>query len=96
MATPKASGLSSDVWVKRVNGVATLALFGAALGGAWAGGRAYRRWSSENHLFAKPRARVQRIRTDYRDRKANALESAMLIGNVLVEVFSGAREARPR
>jgi hypothetical protein len=96
MATPRAPGLSSDVWAKRVNGVATLGLFGAVLGGAWSSGRAYSRWSAENHLFAKPRARVQRIRTNYQDKKANAIEAGLLIGIVLVEVVMGAREARPR
>ncbi len=96
MATPRASGLNSDVWVKRLNGVATLALFGAVLGGAWSSGRAYSRWSAENHLFAKPRARVRQIRTTYSDKKANAIEAGVLVGIVLVEVFTGAREARPR
>ena len=39
--THGASGLNSDVWVKRVNVAATLALFGAVLGGAYASGRFY-------------------------------------------------------
>jgi hypothetical protein len=85
-----------EVWTKRVNVAATLSLFGAVVGGAWASGRAYNRWSTENHLFAKPKARVQRIRTDYRDKKANAIEAGMLMGIVLVEVVMGARDARPR
>jgi len=96
MATPRASGLNSEVWVKRVNGLATLALFGAVLGGAAVGGRRYRRWSKDVNVLSTPRARVERFRSDYRSKKANALEMGGLIGAAVVEIAQAAREARPR
>jgi hypothetical protein len=96
MATPRASRLSSDVWAKRVNGVATLALFGAVLGGAYASGRVYRRWSKDVNVLTAPRARVEKIRTDYRYKKANALEWGAIAGTLAVDIAMAAREARPR
>jgi hypothetical protein len=95
MATPRASGLNIDVWTKRVNGVATLALFGAVLGSSWVGGRVYRRWTKDVNLLTLPRARVQRIRTDYQGKKANAQEMGGLIGSMVVEVATAARQSLP-
>jgi hypothetical protein len=93
MATPGALGLSSDVWVKRVNRVATLALFGAALGGAAAGGRAYRRWTKEVNLLTEPRARVERFRTEYQSKRANVMEWGGIIGTIAVEIVAVSGQA---
>ena len=82
-----------EVWTKRVNLAATLAVFGSALGAAWVGGRAYDRWSKETNLLTAPRARVESFRTNYRSRKASALEMGGLLGEMVVDVVTAARDA---
>lgn len=96
MATPRASGLNSDVWVKRVNRLATLALYGGVLGAAAVSGRAYRRWSTDVNVLTAPRARVERFRTDYRSKRANALEMSGLIGALTVEIVTASGQAARR
>jgi type II secretory pathway component PulL len=76
-----------------VNLVATTALFGAVLGGAWASGRAYRNWTTEVNLLTGPRRRVATFRKKYRTRKANALEIGALIGEMLEDIVMAAKDA---
>jgi hypothetical protein len=79
-----------------VNGAATLALFGAVLGGAAVSGRRYRRWSRDVNVLTAPRARVKKFRTEFRSKRANAREMGGLIGAMVVEIAQAARPARPR
>ena len=82
-----------EVWTKRVNVAATTALFGAVVGGAWAGGRAYRKWTTDVNLLTGPRLRVAKFRKKYRTRKANALEIGALIGEMLEDIVMAAKDA---
>jgi hypothetical protein len=77
-----------DALTRRVSSALTLALFGATLGAAYGWGRIYKRWSKENHLFAEPRAKVDRLRTDYQSKKATATEVGGAIGVILVEALA--------
>ena len=46
----------------------------------------------ENHLFAAPRARVDRFKTDYNTKKANTTEMAGLLGGMVVEIATASLE----
>jgi hypothetical protein len=48
--------------------------------------RVYRRWLEENHPLAEQRARLHRMKTGYRRKRANVAEVAQIISDVLVEV----------
>jgi hypothetical protein len=89
----RGSGGSGEGWTKRANGAVTLALFGTVLGGAWAGGRAYNRWSKETNLLTAPRARVARLRSKYRRKRENAFEIGGLLGEMVVDAVMAARDA---
>ena len=80
-------------WTKRVNAIATAALFGAVLGGAWASGRAYRKWTTDVNLLTGPRQRVAKFQKKYRTRKADTLEIAALIGEMLEDIVMAAKDA---
>jgi hypothetical protein len=67
-------------------GIATLAISAALVAIAYAGDRAYRRWLRENHPLARPRARVARLMSDYRERRASVTEVVQFINEVLDEV----------
>jgi hypothetical protein len=82
-----------EVWTKRVNTVATTVLFGAVLGSAWAGGRAYRKWTTEVNVLTGPRLRVAKFRKKYRSRKANALEVSALVFEMLEDIVMAAKDA---
>jgi len=76
-----------------VNAVATTALFGAVLGGAWATGRAYRNWTTEVNLLTAPRRRVAKFQKRYQTRKANALEVGALAFEMLEDIVMAAKDA---
>ena len=95
MESHTGSERSLEVWAKRVNGVATLALFGAVLGSAYATGRFYSKWTKDINVLTAPRARAVKLRTDYRSKRANALEMGGLIGAMVVETVVAGRESRP-
>jgi hypothetical protein len=78
----------TDALTRRVAAVTTVALYGGVLTAAYVWGRFYRRWEKENHLFAAPRARVDRFKTDYKTKKANTTEVAGTLGSAFVEIAS--------
>ena len=82
----------TDALTRRTSAALTLVLFGAVLGSAYVSGRRYRRWLKENHLFAAPRARVDRFKTDYSTKKANTTEMASLFGGMVVEIATASLE----
>ena len=82
----------TDALTRRVAAVATVALFGGVLSAAYVWSRFYRRWEKENHLFAAPRARVDRFKTDYNTKKANTTEMASLFGGMVVEIATASLE----
>jgi translation elongation factor EF-G len=68
------------------NTSATLIIVAAVVGIAYGSDRVYRRWLRENHPLAEYRARMDRLRTGYREKRANISEGAQVISEVLVEV----------
>ena len=74
---------ASNTWF---SAIAMLTVGAAMVAIAYAGDRVYRRWLRENHPHAGPRARVVRLRTDYRERRANVTEVVQVINEVLDEV----------
>ena len=76
----------ADVSSTRFSVVATLIFCAAVVGIACACDKTYRRWLKENHPFAGPRARLERLSADYQERRANVTEVAQVIGSALDEV----------
>jgi hypothetical protein len=76
----------ADAWIRRSSAVATVLIFAAVIGIPYACDRAYRRWLKENDPLAELRARLERTRTGYQERRANVTEVAQVISDVLVEV----------
>jgi hypothetical protein len=68
-----------DVSFTRLNAAATVIVCATVVGIAYWYERAYRRWSEQNHPLAAPRARLERTRTNYRDRRALLTEIAQVI-----------------
>jgi hypothetical protein len=95
MESQRRSARNVEVWTKRVNGAATLALFGTVLGSAWAAGRVYGKWTKDINVLTAPRARVVKFRTDYRSKRTNALEMGGLLGAMVVETVVAGRASRP-
>jgi len=87
------SGGDLEVWTKRVNAAATAALFAAVLGGAWASGRAFRKWTTDVNLLTGPRLRVAKFKKKYRTRKANTLEISALVFEMLEDIVMAAKDA---
>ncbi len=75
-----------DASTRRSLAVATLIICAAAVGVPYACDRVYRRWLGENHPFAGPLARLERLRSGYRDRRERVIEGARVIGSVFVDV----------
>jgi hypothetical protein len=68
-------------------GVGMMLIGVAALTGiAYACDRIYLRWLHENHPLAEHRARMQRMSTGYRRKRANVSEVVGIVADVLVEV----------
>jgi hypothetical protein len=76
----------ADAWIRRSSAVATALIFAVVIGIPYACDRAYRRWLKENDPLAGLRARLERTRTGYQERRANVTEVAQVISDVLVEV----------
>jgi hypothetical protein len=76
----------ADAWIRRFSAVATLLILAAVIGLPYACDRAYRRWLKENDPFAGLRARLERERTRYRERRANMTDVVRVISDVVVEV----------
>jgi hypothetical protein len=75
-----------DAVIKVVSGVATLIIFAGVIGIPYVCDRAYRRWMSENHPLARPRARIVRARTGYHQKRDNMSEVAEVFNEILAEV----------
>jgi hypothetical protein len=65
-----------DASFRRLNVAVTVIACAAVVGIAYWYERAHRRWSEQNHLFAAPRARLERTRINYQDRRAFVTEMA--------------------
>jgi hypothetical protein len=69
----------ADASFRRLNAAVTVIVCAAVVGIAYWYERASRRWSEQNHPFAAPRARLERTRTNYRERRAFVTEIAQVI-----------------
>jgi hypothetical protein len=69
----------ADASFRRLNAAVTVVLFATVAGIAYWYERAYRRWSEQNHPFAAPRARIERTRANYQERRAFVTELAQVI-----------------
>jgi len=67
---------AADASLRRLNAAVTIVVCVAAVGLAYWYERAYRRWAGRQHPFAAPRARLERARTTYRERRALVTELA--------------------
>ena len=76
----------ADASIRWFSAVATLIICAAVVGIPYGCDRAYRRWLKENDPLAGPRARLERLKTGYPERRANVTEVAQVISSVLVEV----------
>jgi hypothetical protein len=69
----------ADASFRRLNAAVTVALCAAVVGAAYWYERTHRRWSAQNDPLTVPRARLERARTAYRDRRAFVTEVAQVI-----------------
>jgi hypothetical protein len=69
----------ADATFRRLNAAVTVVVCATVVGIAYWYERAYRRWSEQNHPFARPRARIERTRANYRERRALVTELAQVI-----------------
>lgn len=60
----------SDASLRRLNAAVTVVVCATVAGIAYRYERDYRRWSAQNHPFAAPRARIERSRANYQERRA--------------------------
>ena len=63
--------------------IAAVLIFAAMIAIAYRTARGYRRWRRANHPFAGSFARVERVGTTYRDRRANLGEVVRFIGEII-------------
>jgi hypothetical protein len=69
----------SDASLRRLSAAVTVVVCATVVGIAYWYERDYRRWSTQNHPFAAPRARIERTRANYQDRRAFVTELAQVI-----------------
>jgi len=69
----------ADASFRRLNAAVTVIVCAAVVGIAYWYERTHRRWSEQNHPLAAPRARLERTRTNYRERRALLTEMAQVI-----------------
>ena len=79
MAAEMAEFQLSDASFRRLNAAVTVVVCATVVGIAYWYERAYRRWSEQDHLLAAPRARIERTRANYQDRRAFVTELAQVI-----------------
>ena len=66
----------ADTSSRRLNAAVTVIACASVVGLAYWYERAHRRWVKQQHPFAAPRARLERARTTYRDRRTLVTELA--------------------
>ena len=72
----------------------TLVGVAALMSIAYLGDRIYRRWLHENHPLAEHRARMARMSTGYRRKRAGLKELIDIVDDVLVEVARASSKRR--
>jgi hypothetical protein len=69
----------ADASFRRLNAAVTVVVCATVVGIAYWYERAYRRWAVQHHPFAAPRARIERARANYQERRAFVTELAQVI-----------------
>ena len=69
----------TDASFRRLNAAVTVVVCATVVGIAYWYERSYLRWSEQNHPLAVPRARIERTRANYQDRRAFVTELAQVI-----------------
>ena len=69
----------SDASFRRLNAAVTVVVCATVAAIAYWYERDYRRWAAQNHPFAVPRARIERTRANYQERRAFVTELAQVI-----------------
>ena len=69
----------TDASLRRLSAAVTVVVCATVAGIAYWYERDYRRWSQQNHPFAGPRARIERTRANYWERRAFVTELAQVI-----------------
>ena len=69
----------TDASFRRLNVAVTVVVCATVAGMAYWYERDYRRWSAQNHPLAVPRARIERTRANYQDRRGFVTELAQVI-----------------
>ena len=69
----------ADASFRRLNAAVTVVVCATVVGIAYWYERTYRRWSEQNHPLARPRARIERTRANYQERRAFVTELAQII-----------------
>lgn len=68
----------SDASFRRLNAAVTVAVCASVVGIAYWYERAQRRWSAQQHPLAAPRARLERTRANYWERRAFVTDVAQV------------------
>ena len=79
MAAEMAEFQLSDASFRRLNAAVTVVVCATVAAIAYWYERDYRRWAAQNHPFAVPRARIERTRANYQERRAFVTELAQVI-----------------
>jgi hypothetical protein len=69
----------ADASFRRLNAAVTVVVCATVVGIAYWYERTYRRWAEQNDPFARLRARIERTRANYRERRALVTELAQVI-----------------
>jgi hypothetical protein len=69
----------ADASFRRLNAAVTVVVCATVVGIAYWYERGYRRWAVQHHPFAAPRARIERARANYQERRAFVTELAQVI-----------------
>lgn len=81
----------ADAAIRRFSTVSSVLIFGAVVTIAYRCDRAYRQWVREISPLASHRARLERMRTAYGEKRANATEVTQFIGGVFDEIDRATR-----
>ena len=81
----------TEVAPRRIVIAATVIVSVAAVVVLFRGDRAYQRWLANISPFARPRASVQRVRSDFQRRRSGVIEVGRLINDVFDQLAEAAK-----
>ena len=96
MENARGSTVGSGVDVPRgLNAAATLVVSAAAVGIVVWSDRALDRWWAANHPLSGAKARLEGARNSYRSKRETLSETALLIGEVVVDISRAPARQQP-